>query len=82
MSTFDEMIDNAFNKPLPPQLTPEEMLVLHEEVHKGKKTFGAYVSPEENAKQYLAKSKQVLFAPPIKDRRLTLLQKAMRLSGF
>jgi hypothetical protein len=66
MITLDEMIDNAFSQPLPPQLTPEEMLALHEEARNGTLKLGIYVSSQEKAKQYLAKSKQVLFAPPIK----------------
>jgi hypothetical protein len=81
------MIDELTHRLLVSQITQgdisyEEWLALHEAGRNGTLKAEVYVSPEENAQQYLATSKQVLFAPPIKDCPLTLLQKAMRLSGF
>lgn len=61
MITLDEMIDNAFNQPPKPQLSLEEMQVLYEEARNGTLKSGIYVSPQEYAKQYLAKSTQTLF---------------------
>ena len=58
---------------LPPQLTYQEMLALSEKVHNDMRTFGSYVTPEENAKQYLAKSRQTYFTGSIPKKTPTLL---------
>ena len=68
MITLDEMIDNAFNQPLPPQLTPEEILALHEAGKNGTLKLEVYVSPQEYAKQYLATSRQTYFCSTNKER--------------
>ena len=69
MITLDEMIDNAFNQPPEPHwrvveatdISLVEMQALHEARRNGTLNLGIYVSPQEYAKQYLAKSKQTLF---------------------
>jgi hypothetical protein len=61
MTTIDEMLDNAFNKPLIQQPSYEEWLVLHEAGKKGTLEFKPYVCPQEYAQQYLSKSRQTFF---------------------